>query len=376
MKIARHVWAQWRFENDFPDYQGPQILSVPVYSEKESVSVEPGPVEILVLSGGGKDSLVAMKLLERAGLSFASHSYACTAYGDLLQQHSLSERLLAFTTASRCHRLSIFDDFFEQPSAELCQKYGVRSFVTAETPSSIFAVLPIVLSYGYHNIVVGHERSADAGNLLWTKTKEVVNHQWGKSLAAERLLKGYLQQELISNVSYFSILKPIHDVVIFNLLRRDLAAIPQVHSCNIKKPWCCRCAKCAYVWLNFMAYLPHDLVSSLFGENFFDRPELQLFFRQMMGLEDHTPFECIGEIQEVRLAFELCQRRGITGKAMEVFRNEVSPLDAQEVKKKYLTVYEHDSLIPLKIAPALFAEMRKGAKEAHHYIAEVMAMNG
>jgi hypothetical protein len=36
--------------------------------------------------------------------------------------------------------------------------------------------------------------SADAGNLLWERTGEQVNHQWGKSLGAELLLNSYIQR--------------------------------------------------------------------------------------------------------------------------------------------------------------------------------------
>ena len=73
----------------------------------------------------------------------------------------------------------------------------------------MFAALPLVLCFGYRHLIVAHERSADFGNLVWDRTGEEINHQWGKSLAAERLLSRYVAGELVSSVGYWSLLKPI-----------------------------------------------------------------------------------------------------------------------------------------------------------------------
>ena len=45
------------------------------------------------------------------------------------------------------------------------------------------------------------------------------------------------------------------------------------------------------------------------GQNLLELPENQLSFRQLLGLEAHTPFECVGGVPEARLAFELCCRK-------------------------------------------------------------------
>jgi hypothetical protein len=131
----------------------------------------------------------------------------------------------------------------------------------------------------------------------------------------EILLNEYIRAELISNFSYFSLLQPIYDVLIFNLLRRDVQAVPHTHSCNIRKPWCRRCPKCAYVWLNYMAYLPVALVNAIFKTNLFNLEENRESFRQMLGLAKHTPFECIGQIPETlqQILFQVVSMITTTG---------------------------------------------------------------
>ncbi|MEZ0368446.1 MAG: hypothetical protein ACAI44_05085, partial [Candidatus Sericytochromatia bacterium] len=359
--IGHKVWAQWRYQHDRPDYPGPRIEAAG--SGGKAVALEPGPVDILAFCGGGKDSLVALKLLERAGIPYASLAYAHSIYGLAAPQHALMDGLLDHCAPVQRHKQWVSDTFLDAPVAELYPEYEVAHLLAAETPSSIFGVLPIVLSQGYKHIALAHERSADTGNLIWEATGEDVNHQWGKSLAAEELINGYIQQELISGFTYFSLLKPLYDVVIFSLLQQDLDAVPATHSCNLAKPWCRRCPKCAYVWLNFMAYLPTGLIDGIFAENLLDLEENQLAYRQMIGLEAHTPFECIGQIPEARLAFELARRKGLDGRAMAAWR-ELPPQNWDAVLAHYCRVVAEDAPMPAAVAERVLPLMERAAAAA------------
>lgn len=375
-KIVHNVWAQWRYENNLPHYEGPTFTSQPSKSCVQPVENTCGSVEILAFCGGGKDSLVSMKLLERAGLPYSSFVYSNSIYGAAQQQHDLSEGLLEQGVQFKRHFQWVYDSFADSPVVKLCPEYNVESIVAAETPASIFGVLPIVLQHGYRYIVLAHERSANVGNVRWDVTGEDVNHQWGKSFEAECLINDYLHNELITNVSYFSLLQPIYDVLIFNLLRSDLTAVPYTHSCNLKKPWCCRCPKCAYVWLNYMAYLPADLVDSIFDANLFDLEENQLWYYQMLGLGTHTPFECIGQIAETRLAFELCRRKGLRGKAMDMYAEQFPQLDSDPILEKYLSIDFSQSGIPPAIAEAILPQLQEAATEARFYMRDAVASLG
>ena len=371
-KILHNVWGEWRYRHNRPDYAGPAFVSTAVGDTPEAVEIEYGSVEILNFCGGGKDSLVAMKLLERGGIPSSSFAYSHSIYGAAAPQHRLIQQLLQHGNPVKEHKLYAYDSFVDSPVLELCPEYGATSITAAETPSSLFAVLPIILQEGYRHVALGHEHSANVGNLVWSETGEEINHQWGKSYEAERLLNTYLQEELVRNFSYFSILQPVYDVVIFNLLRRDTDAVKDTHSCNVQKPWCCRCPKCAYVWLNYMAWLDTDVVNAIFNVNLFDIEENQLSFYQMLGLSEHTPFECIGQISETRLAFELCRRKGIRGKAMETYERHLPELDIEPILKKYLTVQDQQTGIPPAIAAQVLPQMHEAIGEARTYIGELV----
>src|SRR5689334_18205470 len=270
--VFRRVWAQWRWEHDLPDYAGPAFVDAPADAPPaRPVPVAPGPVDWLVFCGGGKESLVALQMCERGGLPFATLGYAHSIYGDAARQHALLDRVAGGTARARAERQWVIDDLLDSPVVALRPELGVTSLLAAETPASVFAALPLAVVRGYRGLVVAHEHSANAANLVWEATGEGVNHQWGKGWEAEQLLDRYVRSELCADVRYFSVLQPVHDEVIFELLARDAELAPLTHSCNLKKPWCGACAKCVYVWLQMSAHLPPAIVDATFGADLGER---------------------------------------------------------------------------------------------------------
>jgi hypothetical protein len=366
--VLVHCGGEWRFVNRLPGFRGPRFADPLARANHQRITMPAHEIESLSFNGGGKDSLVAAHLLAGGDIQFATYAYSIPEYGAADEQHRLIDRLVKRTASLRHHRLEISDNFAEAGVPKLLADRGMREPICAETPTSIFGVLPIALQHGYRQLIVAHERSADEANLRWPGTGEEINHQWGKSFAAERLVNGYLQSELIANVSYFSILKPVYDVLIFNLLRQDPQSVACTHSCNIRKPWCGHCAKCAYVWLNFMAYLPLQIFREMFPENLFDDPRTQPVFRQLMGIEAHKPFECVGEVDEARLAFELCRAKGLTGAAMDTYGNNVPAPDVPRLSDRYLAVAAEYGAIPPAVAERIIPQMTTAAEEAKRYI--------
>jgi hypothetical protein len=356
--VFRHVWAQWRFENRRPDYAGPTFKSPPTEPVSARTS-EGGPVDLLAFSGGGKDSLVALKLLERAGLPFATLSYAHSIYGPASLQHALLDRVGAVSTRARAERQWVIDDFMDAPVTALRPELHVRSVLAAETPASLFAALPIALARGYRGLVLAHEASANADNLVWAG--EGLNHQWGKSWDAERRLDEYVRSDLLADVRYFSVLQPIHDEVVFELLSRDADLAPLTHSCNVRKPWCGTCAKCVYVWLQMAAHLPGPVVKAIFPEPLGERAENERWLRELLGLSGHTPFECVGSVPEARLALALLPRP--LGPQMARLATEVGAVDVAGVAAHLVSLGDRHGM-PEHVASAIMPLLRNAVRAA------------
>ena len=376
-EIFIKVWAQWRYENNFPDYDGPKFKGTDNFQNNSfhRIPHTPGPINILAFCGGGKDSLVSVKLLEELELPYATFGYSHSIYGNANHQHDLITKLCADTQTQKHHRQWIFGDFMDSPVLELHPKLNIETLTAAETPSSIFAVLPLILAQGYQYIVLAHEKSADEGNLIWDATGEEVNHQWGKSTEAEVLINTYLKEHLINNFEYFSLLKPINDVLIFNILRAHEAHVENTHSCNLRKPWCYRCPKCAYVLLNYYAYLSKTSVDQVITEkglNIFDLEVNQITFRELVGLEDKKPFECVGQFDEAKLAFVLCQMKGISGQAIETILSDISTEDLDQIVETFTAISAENILIPEMIWKKLEPVLLKYQKNARKYVRNIL----
>ena len=202
-------------------------------------------------------------------------TYSHTVYGRSAVQQELSSKVLKALDSESCrnqHELCILGDFLDSPVLEsIGKQLGIKSFLLGELPAALFSVLPISLYYRYTNIGIGNERGSNAGNLVWERTGEDINHQWTKTQESVILLGEYIQKAIIKNTWHLSVLEPIYDVVILNIASTRLEATTYTHSCNFIKPWCKRCPKCCYVWLMFMVFFPREMVDKMFqGENLLD----------------------------------------------------------------------------------------------------------
>lgn len=385
-RVVHGVFGQWRYENSEPDYRGPRLPAggargparTPAAAAGTASGGErpDGVLRPLVFCGGGKDSLVAATLFDRLGVEYETLAYSHSVYGPPAPQHRLIDSLLDRCGGGRRHRFDVVDTMLSLPVHLLDDVYRPAQLIAGETPASVFEALPVALSHGRTDLVVAHERSANTGNLVWGETGEEVNHQWGKSRSAEVLLDEYLRRHLLPDqpVRYWSILAEVHDPVIFSMLRERIDAVPFTHSCNVEKPWCLRCPKCAYVWLGYAAWLPREVVEGMFGGcNLLEVPENLAWYRQMLGLGDHTPFECIGRVEEVRLHFAMCRARGFDGAAMTVFEEELPEEDWMRAADASLAVHPEDSRAPAAIAPPLTALLAKAAADARQTVEELLA---
>jgi hypothetical protein len=373
-EVVTKIWAQWRYEHDLPDWTGPELVDPPIGATVPASLAPREDDAALLFFGGGKDSLVAARLFADAGLPWASLSYAHSAYGPPEAQMRLVDEALAPLSPVARHRQWVADTAFAAPLPTLLPERGVRSFLAGETPSSIMEALPIAIAHGHRHVALAHEHSANRGNLVWSRTGEEINHQWGKSWEAEALLSRYVDEQLVPGLRWFSVLQPLSDVLIFELLRGAGDAVLATHSCNVAKPWCHRCAKCCYVALGYAAHLPDGVYEQVFAEDVLDLPENEGHFRELAGLAAHTPFECVGEIDESRLALALCAARGRTSRAVRLFQREIGQVDVASVLARYGVVHAPHG-IPDAVASRVLPAMRAAEGRASERIRGLLGVS-
>ena len=249
----------------------------------------------LVPVGGGKDSCVTLHLLGQ-----------------------MKRKLMGFTVNNQPARDETFKAAGHGPQQLLrTHRYidpallalNTAGYWNGHTPfSAIVAFLGLFSAYliGADELVLSNEASANEASVPGTE----VNHQYSKSYAFERDMNDYIQQRFGLPVCYFSLLRPFHELQI----AKQFAALPQYHfafkSCNAgskRNIWCCRCAKCLFVYLMLAPFLLEGQMVEIFGKNLLKSPYLTEDLQALLGYRHEKPFECVGTIDEARAAFDLLQ---------------------------------------------------------------------
>ena len=171
----------------------------------------------------------------------------------------------------------------------------------------------------------------------------------------------------------FHLLRPIYDVGVFSLLSRELAAVPATHSCAQLKPWCCRCAKCLYVWMSYVAWLPPETVAACFDVNLFSVPENRTLLRKMLGLESHKPTDCVGTVSEARLAFLMCRARGVHGVIADDIELADLLTEANATLDRYAPAGLPGPTYPERLVAPMDAMFQSNADQARAFALDVLS---
>jgi UDP-N-acetyl-alpha-D-muramoyl-L-alanyl-L-glutamate epimerase len=307
----------------------------------------PAPAEPLSLPrrtavpvGGGKDSIVTLEALKRAGEPLVAFSVGnpdpirrtveAAGVDHIVVERELSPNL-----------------------AELNAAGALNGHVPITAIVSAIACFAAPL-HGFDTIAMSNERSASEPNLVWNGVE--VNHQWSKGMAFEHLLRDELARRA-PGLEWFSLLRPWSELAIARAFASLDGYDEAFTSCNSVfrldperrgAGWCGDCPKCRFVFLVLAPWMAPDRLVSIFGANLLDDPRQLDGFRELMAEGGHKPFECVGDEAEARAAFGLLAKsvdwRGAT---------VVRALAVGESDADVLLAPSTDHCVPERFADAL-----------------------
>jgi hypothetical protein len=308
------------------------------------------PHRALVPIGGGKDSLVSVEILKRAGeeatavwVGNSPLIEACAARTGLLMlniRRELSPLLFEYNKAGA---------------------YNGHIPVTAIN-SAILVVAAIL--YGFDAIAFSNERSASSATLEYDG--QPVNHQWSKGWDFERTFGELVHARVAADLDYYSLLRPLSELAVAERFARTSRYDDAFSSCNRNfrilgpKPadrWCGQCPKCHFVFLALAPFMPKPRLLAIFGRNLLDDATLAPGFDALIEYRDHKPFECVGEGAESRAAFAaLAQRAEWSEDALVArFADEIAPqLEARDLALDALLAPSGEHRIPERLVPFVF----------------------
>ena len=254
----------------------------------------------LVSIGGGKDSLVSVELLRQ-------HQEIVTwSVGHRPQLEPLVRQIgLPHLWVNRTWDRSLL-------------KHNTKGAYNGHVPiSAIFAGVGTVVSVlsGYQDIVMSNEKSANEPTLRYQGVD--INHQYSKSLEFETDYQDILNHLFGDNIRYYSLLRPFSEVYIaqlfsqigFDKYKGTFSSCNQAYTHESNHMfWCGECPKCAFIFLALTPFVDQSTLESLWnGKNLLLDPNLEIIYRQLLGIEGDKPLDCIGEIKETRAAMRLAQ---------------------------------------------------------------------
>lgn len=268
--------------------------------------------EFLVPLGGGKDSVVALELLKAVTLEKNQEN----TLGSLILEtvttnsHQKKQSTPAHTiaTLAKTDQTVVVTQYFDPLLLEL----NAEDYLNGHTPfSALLAFISILAAtmHGYKAVVLANEDSANEGNVTFHGRE--INHQYSKTLAFETAFRQYCDQFLFKPYSqknrpeYFSLLRPLFELQIAELF----ATLPQYHSvfrsCNKGKSsnsWCGSCSKCLFAYLILFPYFPLGELEKHFGKDLFADESLLETAKELLGVGEKKPLDCVGTYEETTVA--------------------------------------------------------------------------
>lgn len=250
--------------------------------------------------GGGKDSALTVLMLKKEKVKVETVSFGT--------QPRIEETAAALGTKLWTIKRQIDPALFE------LNKQGVYNGHVPVSAMIASACVVLAALHGKRDVVLSNERSSDSGNLVVDGVE--VNHQWSKSFAFEKTFAELVKTTVVSDIRFFSLLRPLSELLIvrefIHLAPAEVRAT--ITSCNrqfkqgatgIGERWCGECPKCAFAYAAFAAFLNPKELHQLFGRDLFESRPLLPLYRDLCGLGENKPFECVGEAEEVIVALEL-----------------------------------------------------------------------
>jgi hypothetical protein len=286
--------AEYAYRNDLP-----HVLDLVV--EVPSLAPVAAPVDNadrrpLSAVGGGKDSIVTLEVLRAGGFDPVPFSVnpnpvivdvnAASGLPALAARRRLDPRLFELNAAG-----------------------AWNGHIPVTAINSLIAIATAAW-HGLGPVVMSNERSASDPNLIWNGHE--INHQWSKGVAAEGLLRAAVTAHAGLTEPYFSLLRTLSELHIAQLFSRYDAYDDVVTSCNkafkLHDPtarWCGDCPKCRFVFLALAPNMSRERLAHIFGADLFADPAQVPGYLELLGVDAHKPFECVGEIEESVVALTL-----------------------------------------------------------------------
>jgi hypothetical protein len=284
------------------DLTYPPVLAIEAEETARAASRQPAPNDpprAVCAFGGGKDSHVAASILAEAGAEVERASVF------------LSDKVAARMQTMSGAPLTFIQRTIDPRLIEISRSgEALNGHIPITAINSVLLTLHAE-AQGQDWVVFANERAASEPTM--EANGHPVNHQFSKSLEFEDALRAAFS-EAGARAEYFSILRPVSELWTAHYLAARSGALDIFASCNRNfvfagpavleegRRWCGQCAKCVYTAVLLAPFLSLGRHAAVFQSRPLHDPTNAEFLREIAGLTDAKPWECVGERREVAAA--------------------------------------------------------------------------
>ena len=291
----------------------------------------------LVPIGGGKDSLVSIELLKQNNIQFDM----ITFWKDYPLHSSVANEVGEWRF--------VIKRFIDMNLFSMIKEWYYNGHVPV-TWIIAFVLLIVSYLYEYKYIVMSNEKSSDFWNFEWEWLQ--VNHQYSKSFQFEKDFSDYVNNNISSDVKYFSLLRWLYEINIIKKFAEIWKYFWVFSGCNNNfkilsenrrnhkwnKRWCLDCPKCAFVFACMYPFLYKEQILEIFWADMYEDESKETLFKELLWVSWNKPFECVWTNEEVVYAMSLAlsNNDGELPFMLKIFEQEIF----QNISKKELNLIE------------------------------------
>lgn len=297
--------SQFAYENNLRRSDLAQFMA----TGRSIAAVDYGGRGVIALQSGGKDSLLLATLLQEQAIDFSSlYISSGQQYPAVIDTIGAPVRLVE----------RVID---RTALATAAERGGRNGHIPVTYIVLAIALVQAVLDNKNTVLAaIGHEGEEPHA---WIDDLPV-NHQWSKTWQAEQQFAQYVSRYISPRIKVGSPLRQYSELAIAELFAdKAWSSYGQsFSSCNVANygqgvdnrqlTWCGECPKCANSYLLFAPFIAADRLQAVFGgQDLFAQPSLVDTFKGLLGVDGIIkPFECVGEVDELRAAYHMAQARG------------------------------------------------------------------
>ena len=319
-----------------------------------AAAVVPSADDVLVPIGGGKDSVVTLELLRRAGKKITG--YIINPRGATIHT---AEKAALDGEHVICAKRTLDPNMLE---------LNRQGYLNGHTPFSALVAFSSILAarlWGLSMIALSNESSANES----TVQGSTVNHQYSKRFKFEQDFHWYQTHYLEGSAGYFSLLRPLSEFQIARYFAGQKKYHSVFRSCNAGSKtdsWCGHCPKCLFVYLILSPFLSQKELEEIFGRNMLSDVDMKETLDQLIGIQEEKPFECVGSRDEINTAICLTiDHLARQGEHLPALLSYYKTTDLyhqyRDREETYFSYFDEENLVPEDLAQVVREACAQGA---------------